>query len=103
MKKNKFNIKQQWIQDFYTIFENINSLDEVILFGSRARGDHKSRSDIDLAIDIKNNKTYSQLLAAIEESNILLKVDLIDINTIDNPVFLKNIKKDGIIFWKRDK
>jgi uncharacterized protein len=101
MKKNKFNIKQEWIDILYNIFEKTENLDKVILFGSRARGDHKLRSDIDLAIQTVNIKASNYIINKIEESNILLKVDIIDLNYVESNKFLENVKNQGIVFWER--
>ena len=57
----------------------------VYIFGSRARGDYKQGSDIDLALDlgvkIDSNKIYA-IKDRIEESTIPLHVDLVDINAV---------------------
>ena len=55
---------------------------KVILFGSRARGDARKWSDIDLAIDSEKDlppEILSYLREAYEDSNLLLNVDVIDI------------------------
>ena len=55
---------------------------KAILFGSRARGDARQWSDIDLAIESKNDlppEILSALREAFEESNMLLNVDVVDL------------------------
>ena len=55
---------------------------KAILFGSRARGDARQWSDIDLAIESDNElppEILSALREAFEESNILLNVDVVDL------------------------
>ncbi|WP_346351513.1 nucleotidyltransferase domain-containing protein [Oceanimonas sp. AH20CE76] len=49
------------------------------LFGSRARGDHGERSDIDLAISCPHasNADWLQLLEIVAEADTLLKIDCI--------------------------
>jgi uncharacterized protein len=101
MNKNNINIQPIWLNDLFCIFESIEGLSQVILFGSRARGDHKLKSDIDLAIISKNKKTTAEFIAKIEESNILLKVDVVEINKSTNPKLSQNIKNDGIVIWER--
>ncbi len=101
MKNNKFNIDEKWIKILYEIFENTKELDKVILYGSRARGDHKLKSDIDLAIDVDSYEIGSHLFSKIEESNVLLKVDVVVLKYIESQKFLDSIKKQGIVFWER--
>lgn len=53
-----------------------------ILFGSRARGDARQWSDIDLAIESEQElppEILSVLREAFEDSNILLNVDVVDL------------------------
>ena len=55
---------------------------KAILFGSRARGDARQWSDIDLAIESENDlppEILSALREAFEESNLLLNVDVVDL------------------------
>ena len=55
---------------------------KVILFGSRARGDARQWSDIDLAIDSEKDlppEILSALREAFEESHLLLNVDVVDL------------------------
>lgn len=60
---------------------------KIWIFGSRARGDHRPYSDIDLLIErsseVKNfSRLISQLKEAIEESSLPYKVDLVDIKDL---------------------
>ena len=55
----------------------------VWIFGSRARGDHKTFSDIDIIYEIKESNSLplgfiSDLRETIEESRLPYKVDLVD-------------------------
>lgn len=73
---------------------------KIYLFGSRARKDYSSTSDIDIAIDIKK-KIDSVVLSAIkeniEESSIPFTVDVIDLNNVSED-FKNEILKDAVIW-----
>ena len=66
----------QWIKDLAEKF----NLEKVILFGSRARGDNKERSDIDLAIAGDRADCIEFSLAADEEIPTLLMFDFVIID-----------------------
>ena len=71
----------------------------LVLFGSRARGDHHPRSDIDLAVyGMPENKRADFRLDA-EELPTLLKLDIVHILPGMNPAFLQNIEKEGVILY----
>ncbi len=72
---------------------------EVILFGSRARGDYKYYSDIDLAIKGLEKKDILKIKDFVEESTVPYFVDIVRYE--DAPLKLKeNIDKEGVIVWK---
>jgi uncharacterized protein len=82
-------------------------LDKVILFGSRARGDEKIDSDIDILVVLKGVFDYSQeiertgefLSSFSLENNIVISRAFVELQTFlteDTPFFL-NVKKEGMI------
>ena len=75
---------------------------KVVLFGSRARGDHHLRSDIDLAIyGMPPAQQGSFAFAMDEELDTLLKLDLVHITDNTDSKLLMNIEKDGVILMER--
>ena len=76
--------------------------EKIVLFGSRARGDHRERSDIDLAIF--GMSPYSQALfwMDLEEIPTLLKFDVTYVVPDMDKNFLKNIECEGITIYEKD-
>lgn len=68
----------------------------LVLYGSRARGDNRHNSDIDLAVYEMPEKNRANFWMDCEELPTLLKFDIVHITDDMNPVFLANIKKDGV-------
>jgi predicted nucleotidyltransferase len=78
------------------IIQEINP-DEIILFGSRARGDHRENSDFDIAVraSLIPPAVWAKLRLAIEEEPITLyQVDLVDFNQL-NDDYKKRISSEG--------
>ena len=71
----------------------------LVLFGSRARGDHRPRSDIDLAIYDMPEENRGAFWLEAEELPTLLKLDLVHVSPGMNPIFLVNIEKDGVTLY----
>ena len=76
----KTGIKGKVLQEIIQLAEK-NSVEKVILFGSRARGDFKERSDIDLAF--RGGCSSHFVLDVDEETSTLLEFDVVD---LDKPV-----------------
>ena len=75
------------------------NLSKVILFGSRARGDNQSRSDIDLAVeggDVRNFRFEIE-----EDAPTLLMFDIVDLSEKLNEDFLAEIERDGVILYEK--
>ena len=73
----------------------------IYLFGSRARGDHTERSDIDVAIDLGRKMELKEIAKArgvIDGLNLAQKIDVVDMNSIS--IDMKGfILKEGVL-WK---
>ena len=74
-------------------------VDKVILFGSRARGDYKRTSDIDLAFS--GGKASSFILDVNEETSTLLKFDIVDLLKPVQTQLLETIEREGIILYEK--
>ena len=74
-------------------------LRKVILFGSRARGDHKERSDIDLAVSGGDISGFA--LAVDEETDTLLQYDVVNLDSPVDEALLENIEKDGKVLYEK--
>ena len=67
------------------------------LFSSRARGDYKKTSDIDIAIfkDVDRKDEY-RIIDEFDKLDIIYKIDLVFITDKIEKEFLNSIKKDGV-------
>ena len=72
---------------------------KVILFGSRARGDFKERSDIDLAVSGGDISGFA--LAVDEETDTLLQYDVVNLDSRVDEALLENIEKDGKVLYEK--
>ena len=66
---------------------------EIILYGSRAKGCARERSDIDIAIS--GVKDFDTLVEKVENLPTLYSVDLLDIDHCKNQLLLEDIKQYG--------
>ena len=66
---------------------------EVILYGSRAKGTARERSDIDIAVAGVEN--FDLLIEKVEDLPTLYSVDLLNIDTCRNQLLLEDIKQYG--------
>lgn len=76
---------------------------EIILFGSRARGTFRKNSDFDIAVKNKScdENTWNSLLSDIQENPVTLySVDIVEYEKLLQP-YKNQIDKEGITLWIR--
>lgn len=71
----------------YRFIDRLKALpyvEAIYLYGSRARGEHSSRSDIDLAIRCPSasRKDWLKILEIIENSDTLLEIDCVRLDEL---------------------
>lgn len=74
-------------------------IEKVILFGSRARGDNRPRSDIDLAVRGGNIPEFA--LDVEEEAATLLRFDVVNLDRPVHQRLLDEIAKDGVVLYEK--
>lgn len=86
------------------VFMQYLDIDKVVLFGSRARGDHRRTSDIDLCIygnDLSKRDRYD-ILDAIEDIETFYSFDIVFYDELDNEAIKESIIKDMYLIYERN-
>ncbi|MCR1842385.1 nucleotidyltransferase family protein [Murimonas intestini] len=91
-------IKQQVIREIQDLAERHN-ISRVILFGSRARGDFRRTSDIDLAVEGGDFEHFS--LDVNEDTSTLLEYDIVDLSRDVQQELYDSIKKEGKVIYEK--
>ena len=89
------------VQALISIFEQFSKIEKVVLYGSRAKGNYRKGSDIDLAIyapDMRDNE-FAALWNALDSLSIIYKVDCLHADKIENAALKHNINEQGKVFW----
>lgn len=81
-------------------FARMYHVKKVILFGSRARGDFKAKSDIDLAV--QGGDFVRFMLDVHEETSTLLSFDIINLDEEIQSELRESIEKEGKIVYEED-
>ena len=68
---------------------------KAVLFGSRARGDNRERSDIDIAVYGIDKAKQAAFRSAVGDIPTLLSFDIVFVSGDTDRALLKNIEKDG--------
>lgn len=81
-----------------TFFAGKHGIHRIILFGSRARGTHTERSDIDLAV---TGGDFDAFYWDVQEKlHSLLKVDIVEMNRPISSELAEEIRRDGVVIYE---
>ena len=92
-----YGISQNALDKIKTILFSTQGVEQAILYGSRAKGNFKEGSDIDLTV--KGNLTYDDLIKMsvnLDDLNLPWKIDLSLYSQIKNKDLLDHIDRAGI-------
>ncbi|MEQ9300738.1 MAG: nucleotidyltransferase domain-containing protein [Cyclobacteriaceae bacterium] len=96
-KKIDFGLSEEIIDLFSAVFLKDSKIKKALVFGSRAKGNYRKGSDIDLAI-IADDFSFDDMIhlqLEIDDLDLLYKVDCIDYDKIDNPKLKEHIDRVG--------
>ncbi len=85
------------------ILADFPKVEKAVIYGSRAKGNYKNGSDIDLTLigDALDYKTLSAVAWALDESDIPHTVDLSLFEKIESSALREHIHRVGVIFYER--
>ena len=97
--KNKFGILDSDLETILTILRQYPAVQNAYIFGSRAKGNFKTGSDIDIALkgaalDFETVSQISYLLN--EETNLPYKFDILSYNSIKETTLKDHVDRMGI-------
>ena len=100
----QFGLPDNVLPRLLTILSSNPKVTQIRLYGSRAKGNQRQGSDIDLCLDADalSLAELGELDAAIDDLLLPWKVDIAVRQQIDNPDLLAHIKRVGVKIYPVD-
>ena len=102
MNSSRITLESRYYDQLLSIISRTmaGSHGTIILFGSRARGNPRPTSDIDMAVSVKGSSGafISRLRENFENSTIPFTVDIVDLGSCD-PVLETEVEREGVMVW----
>ncbi|MBR4325679.1 MAG: nucleotidyltransferase domain-containing protein [Bacteroidales bacterium] len=98
-----YGLSDKEFDEMTDIFGKCKNLEKVILYGSRAKGNYKKFSDVDITLE-GDNLTLADLFQIqdlLYESDLPYMYDVSIFSSITNPDLIDHIKRRGIVIWER--
>jgi len=96
-------LKDIHVKKIQSAFANCKAIDKAILYGSRAKGNYRNGSDIDLTL-VGNALDLSMLLKIENKLDDLLlpyNIDLSIFHKIENTDLIEHINRVGFVFYEK--
>lgn len=79
------------------------AINRAIVYGSRAKGNYREGSDIDLTLDalLLSDSDLSNLWHELDESNLPYLIDLSRLQDLKNSDLLEHINRVGVVLYER--
>lgn len=86
------------------VFEQYPQIDSVMMYGSRAKGNYRKGSDIDLTINLEPGfapdlNLHHRIASELDDLGLIYKIDLSFYQQIENPDLIEHIDRVGIRFY----
>ena len=99
----KFGLKESTIEKILGVLRQYSEIERVVLYGSRAKGNYRPGSDIDLTL-VGKNLSHKQLLSIEHQLDDLLLPYLFDLSIfsdIEDSDMIAHINRVGLIFYEK--
>ena len=100
----KYGLQDATIQKIRNVLAEFPSVEKAMLYGSRAKGNYKNGSDIDLTL-CGANLTMGILYKVMDGLNDLLlpyTIDMSIFQDISDPDMIKHIQRVGVTFYEKE-
>ena len=97
-----FGLDKKIINDIINILKKYEEVESAKIFGSRARGDYKKSSDIDMALfgEKLTHTINTKIYYEIDDLYLPYKLDLINFNSLEKNDCIRNsILNEGVEFY----
>jgi len=103
--KRKYGLTENTIDKINRVLCRYPVINKAILYGSRAKGNYRNGSDIDLTLlggDDLNLSILARILSEIDDLLLPYSFDISIYQDISDPDLLDHIERVGEIFYTRD-
>jgi predicted nucleotidyltransferase len=101
---DKFGLSTETVNKINLVFTHFPQIEKVLIYGSRAKGNFKTGSDIDLTLLGGSELTtdiLSALLAELDDLLLPYQFDLTFFDSLTDPGFIEHIQRVGRSFYEK--
>jgi predicted nucleotidyltransferase len=99
----KYGLKDSILESITNIFSVYPNIEKVVLYGSRAKGNYKNGSDIDLTLvgENINIQDLNKIYLEIDELDLPYSFDISIFDKIQNKELVDHMNRIGITIYQK--
>lgn len=99
----KYGLSETTIEKICAVFAQFPSIEKAILYGSRAKGNYKPGSDIDLTLcgATLTHEVHLKIAEALDELLLPYMIDLSIFSELHHENLEEHIQRVGVVFYQR--
>lgn len=97
-------LKTYEMKKIVSVLEGFPEVEEVIVFGSRALGNYRRSSDVDIALKgrLMNAEVTNRVSRALNDlPDLPFHIDVVCYSDLENPVLIEHIGRVGQVVYKK--
>lgn len=101
----KYGLIKTTVEKICAVFAHFPEIEKAILYGSRAKGNFKIGSDIDLTLcgEMLTPDLRSTIASELDDLLLPYTIDLSVFDDLNHAKLLEHIERVGVVFYERDK
>ena len=99
----RFGLSQQVVEKIQSVFAQFSQVERVVLYGSRAKGNYRQGSDIDLTLygEGLDQMIVGHIAMQLDDLMLPYTFDLSIFQQIESVDLVEHIQRVGVVFYEK--
>ena len=99
----KYGLTEKTVENICAVFARFPAIEKAVLYGSRAKGNFKTGSDIDLTLygEALTSDLRLTIASALDDLMLPYTIDLSVFNELNHEKLREHIERVGVLFYER--
>src|SRR5579862_7429050 len=100
----RHGLADETVAQIHAVFARFPEVEKALLYGSRAKGNYKPGSDVDLTFlgDSMTQKTLGQIQGELDDGLLPYRFDLSILSQITQADLREHIQRVGVVFYEKN-
>lgn len=99
----KYGLSDIALETLRNLFSRNGNIEQVVLYGSRAKGDFRPFSDVDIVLvgEKLSRADLRQIILALDDSSLPYRFDVSIFHDLSNRDLIAHIERVGVVLYRK--